>query len=90
MKSYGLAKRATAVLKCRDITKRDMKHNTALPKMKGEICTHCIGEFYMHLTTTYSSPHPVDPETYEVRADGELCDVEPALTLPLTKQHMVF
>jgi urease len=32
----------------------------------------------------------VDPETYEVRADGVLCDAPPATELPLTKKHFVF
>ncbi|BEJ13359.1 hypothetical protein CspHIS471_0305330 [Cutaneotrichosporon sp. HIS471] len=32
----------------------------------------------------------VDPETYEVRADGELMDVPPADTLPLTKRLFLF
>ncbi len=36
MKSYKLNKRAEGVKKCRDISKRDMKHNDALPKMQGE------------------------------------------------------
>ncbi|KAJ8508727.1 hypothetical protein ONZ45_g9016 [Pleurotus djamor] len=32
----------------------------------------------------------VDPETYEVRADEELADVEPATKLPLTKVYNLF
>ncbi|KAL7419669.1 Urease [Cryptotrichosporon argae] len=32
----------------------------------------------------------VDPETYEVKADGVLCDAPPATTLPLTKGYFVF
>ncbi|KZS98634.1 urease [Sistotremastrum niveocremeum HHB9708] len=32
----------------------------------------------------------VDPESYEVRADGELADVAPAETLPLTKFYNLF
>ncbi|KAK8861375.1 urease [Kwoniella newhampshirensis] len=32
----------------------------------------------------------VDPETYEVHADGVLCDAPPATSLPLTKKHFVF
>ncbi|KAK4687070.1 urease, partial [Tremellales sp. Uapishka_1] len=64
--SYGLKKKPEAVKKCRDISKKDMKWNDAMPKMT------------------------VDPETYEVRADGELCDCPPATTLPLTKKYFVF
>jgi urease subunit alpha len=32
----------------------------------------------------------VDPETYEVRADGELLTCEPASELPLTQRHFLF
>jgi urease subunit alpha len=32
----------------------------------------------------------VDPETYEVRADGELLTCEPAATLPLTQRYHLF
>jgi urease subunit alpha len=32
----------------------------------------------------------VDPETYEVRADGELLTCEPATTLPMTQRYFLF
>jgi urease subunit alpha len=32
----------------------------------------------------------VDPETYEVRADGELLTCEPAHTLPLAQRYFLF
>ena len=32
----------------------------------------------------------VDPETYEVRADGELLDCEPARELPLAQRYFLF
>lgn len=32
----------------------------------------------------------VDPENYEVRADGELADIAPAQRLPLTKGYNLF
>jgi urease subunit alpha len=32
----------------------------------------------------------VDPETYEVRADGELLVCEPAKTLPMTQRYFLF
>lgn len=32
----------------------------------------------------------VDPETYEVFADGVLCDAPPATELPLTTGYFVF
>ena len=65
-RSYGLRKRLSAVKHCRDLSKRDMKLNDALPKME------------------------VNPETYEVRADGELLRCEPARTLPLAQRYFLF
>ena len=32
----------------------------------------------------------VDPETYEVRADGELLACEPATVLPLAQRYFLF
>ena len=32
----------------------------------------------------------VDPETYEVRADGELLTCEPAHRLPMTQRYFLF
>ena len=32
----------------------------------------------------------VDPETYEVRADGTLLTCEPATTLPMTQRYFLF
>jgi urease subunit alpha len=32
----------------------------------------------------------VDPETYEVRADGELLTCEPVETLPLAQRYFLF
>jgi urease subunit alpha len=32
----------------------------------------------------------VDPQTYEVRADGALLTCEPAATLPLTQRYFLF
>jgi urease subunit alpha len=32
----------------------------------------------------------IDPETYEVRADGELLTCEPATTLPLAQRYSLF
>ncbi|KAF0696237.1 Aste57867_12995 [Aphanomyces stellatus] len=64
--SYGLGKRVVAVAKCRDVTKKHMKLNDALPKIK------------------------VDPETYEVTADGEPLTCEPADILPLAQKFFLF
>jgi urease subunit alpha len=63
---YGLNKRIEAVTGCRNVTKKDLKWNDAMPKIT------------------------VDPETYEVSADGELLTCEPAKVLPLTQRYFLF
>jgi urease subunit alpha len=62
----NLRKAAVAVSDIRQLSKRDMKHNDALPQME------------------------VDPETYEVRADGELLTCEPATLLPMAQRYFLF
>ena len=62
----GLRKPVVAVGRCRNLSKRDMILNDALPKME------------------------VDPETYEVRADGELLTCEPAKVLPMAQRYFLF
>ncbi|MCY7393626.1 MAG: urease subunit alpha, partial [Leptolyngbyaceae cyanobacterium CAN_BIN12] len=62
----GLQKKAIAVSNIRQLTKRDMKLNDALPHME------------------------VDPETYEVRADGQLLTCEPATVLPMAQRYFLF
>ena len=61
-----LQKKIATVRKCRGLSKHDMIHNTALPKIE------------------------VDPETYEVRADGQLLACEPAKTLPMAQRYFLF
>jgi urease subunit alpha len=61
-----LKKRSVPVSNIRQLTKRDMKLNDALPHME------------------------VDPETYEVRADGELLTCEPATVLPMAQRYFLF
>jgi urease subunit alpha len=62
----GLLKRAVAVENCRRVSKADMIHNDATPRIE------------------------VDPETYEVRADGELLTCAPAEVLPLAQRYFLF
>ena len=62
----GLDKRLVAVSGTRTVTKRDMVHNSLMPKIE------------------------VDPETYEVRADGELLTCEPADLLPMAQRYFLF
>ena len=48
-----------------------------------------IGKAAMKLNT--ATPHvEVDPETYEVRADGELLTCEPATVLPMAQRYFLF
>ncbi|RUX83431.1 urease subunit alpha, partial [Mesorhizobium sp. M7A.F.Ca.CA.004.08.1.1] len=48
-----------------------------------------IGKHSMVLND--ATPHvEVDPETYEVRADGELLTCEPATVLPMAQRYFLF
>ena len=62
----GLGRTLSAVSGCRNIGKRNMVWNDAMP----------------HIT--------VDPDTYEVRADGELMTCEPASVLPMAQRYFLF
>jgi len=64
--TLGLFKQTVAVEGTRNIGKRDLVLNDALPKME------------------------VHPETYEVRADGELLTCEPATELPMAQRYFLF
>jgi urease subunit alpha len=41
-------------------------------------------------STTTSLQMEVDPQTYEVRADGELLTCEPATSLPMAQRYFLF
>jgi urease subunit alpha len=62
----GLTRQALAVRRCRGLSKRDMVHNDAVPRIE------------------------VDPETYEVRADGQRLTCEPARVLPMAQRYFLF
>jgi len=66
VRALRLSKPLVAVHATRALSKRDMVHNGALPKID------------------------VDPETYEVRADGELLVCEPASELPMAQRYFLF
>ncbi len=51
--------------------------------------TRTIGKKDLKLND-YLPVMEVDPETYEVRADGELLTCEPALELPMTQRYFLF
>ncbi len=61
-----LKKNVSAVKRCRGLSKKDMIHNDALPRID------------------------VDPETYEVRADGELMTCDPAQNLSMAQRYFLF
>jgi urease subunit alpha len=63
---YGLQRMVVAVEGCREIGKKDMKRNEAMPKIE------------------------VDPDTYEVRVDGEKVGSEPLAELPMTQRYFLF
>lgn len=62
----GLSKQTVAVQNTRNIGKKDLILNDALPVVE------------------------VNPETYEVRADGELLTCEPAAELPMAQRYFLF
>lgn len=65
-KNLGLEKIVLPVSGIRNITKKDMKHNSETPEIT------------------------VDPQTYDVRVNGELITCEPAESLPLTQRYFLF
>lgn len=71
---------------CRAITKRDMKHNNSLPKMNGKYLSREV----LSTKDSLSLNVLVDPETYEVKADGVLCDAPPASEVALGVTQFVF
>jgi urease subunit alpha len=67
VRRLGLARELIAVENVRGgISKSDMVHNSALPKIS------------------------VDPETYEVRADGTILTCEPAKELAMAQRYFLF
>ncbi|MFD2113249.1 urease subunit alpha [Thiorhodococcus fuscus] len=64
--AIGLRSLIGVVMGCRDIGKKHMVLNDALPNIE------------------------VDPQTYQVRADGELLVCEPAKVLPMAQRYFLF
>ena len=64
--TLGLAKQTLAVTNTRNIGKKDLILNDALPQIE------------------------VNPETYEVRADGQLLTCAPADVLPMAQRYFLF
>jgi urease subunit alpha len=63
---FGLQRPLVAVKGTRTVTKKDMVHNSYMPKIE------------------------VDPETYVVRADGQLLTCEPAKVLAMAQRYFLF
>ncbi len=65
-RSLGLHKTIVGVKDTREISKKDMRLNDAMPVIE------------------------VDPQNYQVRADGELLLCEPAAELPMAQRYFLF
>ncbi|MNN95677.1 Urease subunit alpha 1 [compost metagenome] len=48
-----------------------------------------LGKRHMRLND-YTPVMEVDPQTYSVRADGQLLTCEPAVSLPLAQRYFLF
>lgn len=66
----------------------DNRYGTLKPMVAIEGCRN-IGKKDMVLNS-YTPTMEVDPETYEVRADGELLTCEPAEVLPMAQRYFLF
>ena len=63
---YGLQKMLLPVGNCRNISKKDMIHNSETPAIE------------------------VDPETYEVKVEGEHITCEPVAVVPMAQRYFLF
>jgi urease subunit alpha len=61
----GVAKRFVPISSVRGLSKRDMLHNAAMPRIE------------------------VDPQTFDVRADGRLLRCEPVTAVPLYRAYLL-
>jgi urease subunit alpha len=60
-------------------------------KKKISAVHHCRGLSKRDMIRNDALPRiEVDPETYEVRADGELMTCEPARVLPMAQRYFLF
>ena len=64
--TLGLSRTIEPCRNVREVTKKDMIHNEAMPVVE------------------------VDPQTYEVKADGILLTCEPAESLPMAQRYFLF
>jgi urease subunit alpha len=66
VQQYQLKKMVLPVMNCRTISKKDMVHNNATPRIE------------------------VNPETYEVKVDGQPVTCEPIAVAPLAQRYFLF
>jgi len=90
--SFGKAMTASSVtFVSKAAVERGVRENLGVEKelIAVENTRGGIGKASMVLNN--ATPHiEVDPETYEVRADGELLTCEPATTLPMAQRYFLF
>jgi urease subunit alpha len=88
--SFGRAMGGTSIAFVSQIAKQNVAKNYGLTK-RIEAVKGCrkIGKKDLKLNNAMPKII-VDPETYEVRADGELLTCEPAKVLPLAQRYFLF
>jgi urease subunit alpha len=89
--SFGTAKNTTCLTFVSGAAlQQDLQSQLNLQKTVVGVCdTRNIGKQDLKLNDAL--PHiEVDPETYEVRADGELLTCEPATLLPMAQRYFLF
>jgi urease subunit alpha len=89
--SFGIARRATSVtFASRASIEAGIRERYSLQKSLLAVDnTRNIGKSAMLFNATLPLIE-VDPETYEVRADGELLTCEPATVLPMAQRYFLF
>ncbi|WP_108398661.1 urease subunit alpha [Devosia submarina] len=90
--AYGLAKRATSVtFTSQAALDSGIRERYGLQKTLLPVKNTRGGITKASMIHNSAMPHiEVDPETYEVRADGELLTCEPADVLPMAQRYFLF
>ncbi len=89
--AFGKATQSTSLtFVSRVALEREVPKNLRLEKTVVAV-TKCRDIGKADMIHNHATPHiEVDPETYEVRADGELLACEPATVLPLAQRYFLF
>jgi urease subunit alpha len=86
----GAVTRAAATFVSRAALEDGIPHRLGLQKDILAV-QHCRSITKSDMRRNSATPHiEVDPETYEVRADGELLTCEPAAELPLAQRYFLY